>query len=109
MITGLPGSGKTTLVQIILEELDRELNLRGGGFYTKEIRNKDSRIGFSLVVIDGAEKLLAHVGIRSIYKVGRYGVDIEVLNIFGAAAIKEAIDQKDIVVIDEIGKMELYS
>lgn len=109
LVTGVPGSGKTTLIQTVVEELEQELGLKGGGFYTREIRNKNSRTGFSLVTLDGAERIFAHVKIASPKRVGKYGVDVNALEEKGLSAIKKAIEEREIVVIDEIGKMELYS
>jgi nucleoside-triphosphatase len=109
LITGLPGSGKTTLLQAIVSDLQKELNIKGGGFYTKEIRSGNTRTGFSLVTLGGEARTFAHVEIQSPHKVGKYGVDTGVLDRIGVAAIRSAMREKDMIVIDEIGKMELYS
>jgi len=49
------------------------------------------------------------VTIRSHSKVGRYGVDVDAFERVGVAALRRAIAHNEIVVIDEIGKMELFS
>lgn len=103
LITGLPGSGKTTLVRRVAELLS---DLRIAGFYTQEIREGGSRIGFELVGLDGRKSLLAHVTINSSHRVGKYGVDIWALEKFLAAMQDQ---DPDLVVIDEIGKMECFS
>ncbi len=79
------------------------------GFFTREIREDNARKGFAWKRLDGAAGTLAHVGIKSRFKVGKYGVDV--------AGFEEAVvpilgaEQSDaeLFVIDEIGKMECFS
>ncbi|MBD3347814.1 MAG: NTPase [Candidatus Eisenbacteria bacterium] len=104
-VTGRPGVGKTTLIEKVLERLD----VRAGGFYTREIREGGKRVGFSIVGMDGERGVLAHVGIESEHRVGKYGVDREDLERVGVAALESAIEEADLVVMDEIGRMELCS
>jgi len=80
-----------------------------GGFYTEEIRSHGVRQGFRLVTLDGQEVILAHINIHSPYRVSKYGVDIDSLDRVGVSALHKAVQQCDLVVIDEIGKMELFS
>ena len=47
--------------------------------------------------------------ISSRYRVSKYGVDIQNLDSVGVTAINQAIEKSDLIVIDEIGKMELFS
>ncbi len=107
LITGRPGVGKTTLIRRIAEGLGK----RAGGFYTEEIRGPHGRFGFRLVTLDGQAAVFAHVDWigRTPYQVGRYGVDVEALDRLGVAAIREAMTGKEVVLVDEIGKMELFS
>ena len=78
-----------------------------GGFYTEEIRNRGVRQGFRLITLDGKEAILAHVNIESSCRVSKYGVDIRALETIGLPALREAARRRHLVVIDEIGKMEL--
>ena len=116
LLTGRPGSGKTTLVRSLLEALRPP----AGGFYTRETRGRDGRrTGFELVTLgaqdaatgDGQEQVatLAHISIKEPPRVGRYGVDIAALERVGVPAIEAAAAAGRVVVIDEIGKMELLS
>jgi len=105
LLTGRPGTGKTSLIK---QEVARTEG-KAGGFFTEEIRSQGGREGFRLVTLDGVETILAHVNIRSRYRVGRYGVDVEGLERVGVPALHQAARQCDLVVIDEIGKMELFS
>jgi len=105
LLTGRPGTGKTSLVRQEVAEL-RE---KAGGFYTEEIRVQGTRLGFRLITLDGQEAVLAHVDFHSRYRVGKYGVDINVMDKVGVPALAEAIRERAVIVIDEIGKMELFS
>jgi nucleoside-triphosphatase len=53
--------------------------------------------------------VLAHVDISSPHRVGKYKVDIGALEGIGVFALRQALTESDLVVIDEIGKMELLS
>jgi nucleoside-triphosphatase len=105
LITGKPGTGKTSLIKQAVAGLEG----RAGGFYTEEIRSQGTRLGFRLVTLDGHEAILAHVNCHKRYRVGKYGVDIEGLERIGVSALRRAAEQSDLVVVDEIGKMELFS
>jgi len=105
LLTGQPGVGKTSLVR----EVASQIKDKAGGFYTEEIRTRGVREGFKLVTLDGEEVVLAHVNISSRYRVGKYGVDIDSLERVGVPALYRAVEWCHLVVIDEIGKMELFS
>ncbi len=62
-----------------------------------------------LVTLDGGSAILAHIDIHSPYRVSKYGVDIDSLEQVGVSALHRAAQQCDLVIIDEIGKMELFS
>jgi nucleoside-triphosphatase len=105
LVTGLPGCGKTTL----LRQVVAELGLRAGGFYTEEVRKGGQRRGFRLLTLDGREAMLASVDIPGPPRVGKYGVDVAALEQVGVPALEEATASADVVVVDEIGKMEMAS
>jgi len=105
LLTGQPGSGKTRLIKQVVARLE----VKAGGFYTEEIKSQGVRQGFRLVTLDGQTAVLAHLYFKSPHRVSKYGVDVESLDKIGVAAINQAIKECDLVVIDEIGKMELFS
>ena len=105
LLTGPPRSGKTTLIK----EAVGGFRGRAGGFYTEEIREQGERTGFRLVTFDGKKAVLSHVKLQSPYRVGRYGVDVTALEEVGVTALLDAGQHSDLVVIDEIGKMEMFS
>jgi nucleoside-triphosphatase len=105
LLTGLPGSGKTSLIKQVLSTS----TVQCGGFFTEEIRLQGVRQGFRLVTLDGQSLVLAHTGYKSPHHVSRYGVDIDGLDNVGVAALQQSLRQYPMIVIDEIGKMELFS
>lgn len=106
LLTGRPGTGKTRLIK----EAIAGLGDKAGGFYTEEIRSSDgTRLGFRLVTLDGQKVNLAHMNIKSRQRVGKYGVDVEAMNRVGVPALEKALQSCQLIVVDEIGKMELFS
>jgi nucleoside-triphosphatase THEP1 len=104
LLTGPPRCGKSTLVEKLVHRLDRPLT----GFFTRELREKGRRVGFSITTLDGKEGILAHESSKSQQRVGKYGVNVDDL---ARLAVPSMIPSKpdQIVVIDEIGKMECLS
>ncbi len=105
LLTGRPGTGKSRLIKQAVAGMKG----RAGGFYTEEIRVQGAREGFRLVTLDGQSAILAHVNIRGPHRVSKYGVDVDALDRVGVSALRWAAEQCELVVIDEIGKMELFS
>jgi nucleoside-triphosphatase len=105
LLTGKPGIGKTSVVKKIIPLL----GVDAGGFYTEEIRELDRRMGFRVVTLDGEDGVLAHVEFNSNYKVGKYGVDLVSFENIAIPALERGMEHKSVIVIDEIGKMELFS
>jgi len=105
LLTGRPGCGKTTLIKRVVNKL----KLPAGGFYTEEIREHGQRVGFKIVTLDGETAVLAHVDFKTPQRLGKYGLDLSGLETVGVAALREAMRVRQLVVLDEIGPMELRS
>jgi len=105
LLTGKPGTGKTTALISAIDMIGED----AGGFYTREIRTGRERSGFEIVTLSGNKRTMASKGFKGRHRVGSYGVDIEAIDTLAAGAVLEAVGNKKIIVIDEIGKMELYS
>lgn len=105
LLTGQPGSGKTTLIKRVLQHSDFDV----GGFFSNEMRRGNQRVGFTLDTLDGRRGILAHVDLGTEHRIGKYYVDVDSLNSVGVHAIRHALKSSEVVVIDEIGKMELLS
>ena len=105
LITGRPGTGKTTLLKEVLRKLGKKAN----GFYTEEIRKKGQRTGFSIKTLDGKTGILSGIDIDSTYRVGKYKVNLLDFERIAIAAIEDALSSSKVIIIDEIGPMELFS
>jgi nucleoside-triphosphatase len=105
LLTGPPGCGKST----IIEKIVQRINLPCTGFFTREMREKGRRVGFSIAtLLDGRRGIMAHIDIQSRYRVGKYGVDLQSID---TIAVPSMVAENDnvVVVVDEIGKMECFS
>jgi nucleoside-triphosphatase len=112
-ITGLPKAGKTKTLLKTIEMLESE-GLKVGGMVTEEIEEDGKRLGFYIMDWVTKEKdIMAHVDIEaeSRQRVENYGVNVEAIDRIGVPAIIRAFedDDIDVVVIDEIGRMEILS
>lgn len=109
LLTGSPGVGKsTTLLRAV--EILKNRGYRVGGIITREVREKGSRVGFELIDLTSNRRgWLAHVKQKTGPRLGKYRVNLEDLNSIGVSAILEAVEKCDIIAVDEIGPMELFS
>lgn len=105
LLTGVPGVGKTTVIQKVAKLLGSEAT----GFYTEETRMAGRRTGFDIITLDGRRAVLSRANKKSRHKVGRYGVDIDSLDSVAVPTIDYPIGKGKTIIIDEIGKMELFS
>jgi len=102
-LTGAPSSGKTTVIKKIITGL----TLPANGFYTEEERSGDRRAGFMMKTVNGKKGYLAHQDIRSDFMIRRYGVSIH--NIDSIAVPSIIPFENNVIILDEIGKMECFS
>lgn len=103
-LTGAPSSGKTTVIKNVIAKL----GFPAKGFYTEEERVDGKRVGFLMNTLDGKKGYLGHQSIASEFYIRRYGVSIENIETIATPSITPA-DQRVIIIIDEIGKMECFS
>lgn len=104
LVTGPPRIGKTTLIEAVVNTIERHFT----GFFTREIREKGRRTGFSIITLGGTKAVLAHEQIGGPYRVGKYGVNIHDVDTIAVPSMIPSYPNQ-VVVIDEIGKMECYS
>ena len=104
LLTGPPRCGKSTLFERLIKRLDRPMT----GFFTSEMREKGKRVGFKIITLEGQEGILAHECIKSHIRVGKYGVNLQELDKIAVPAIQPTTSDQ-MVIIDEIGKMECFS
>ncbi|MFC1705875.1 nucleoside-triphosphatase [Planctomycetota bacterium] len=105
LLTGLPGVGKTTVMQRLASLLAPGTF---AGFFTEEIRRGGRRVGFGMTTWCGTERVLAHVDRKGGPRVGRYGVDIAAVDEVARTALNLE-KPTSLYLIDEIGKMEALS
>lgn len=106
LLEGEPGAGKTTLLCKIAESIS---HLGIGGFYTQEIREKGRRVGFRIETFPGESGILSHARFKAGPRVGKYRVDVPGFERIGVAGLERALSAFSVLLIDEIGKMELFS
>jgi nucleoside-triphosphatase len=107
LLEGRPGIGKTTVARRLLNLL-QEAGVPVGGFTTAELRTGGRREGFVVEAASGAQEVLAHVDLPGPPRVGRYGVDLAAFDRVALPALRIP-RTGGVVVVDELGKMELAS
>jgi nucleoside-triphosphatase len=109
LLTGEPSVGKSTAVSKILLSI-RTAGYLPGGVVTREIRSHGERLGFSIVDIS-SEKSDILADVKGIIgpRLGKYRVNLKALSTIGVDALASAISRSDVMVVDEIGPMELMS
>ncbi|TYK44594.1 nucleoside-triphosphatase [Actinomadura decatromicini] len=116
LLTGDKAAGKTTAVRRVVEEVGIE---RCFGFFADEVRRDGKRQGFGLTTLDGHKGVLASTDSESTLRVGgpnsagvgRYGIELDFLEKVCVPLIRKATSRsgREILVLDEIGPMQLYS
>lgn len=109
LITGSPGSGKTSVVERTVSALQDE-GLKSGGLYSPEIRKGGRRVGFEIVdLLSGESKILAHIDQEEGPRVSKYRINVPNVDSISERAITGGLEEADLVVIDEIAPMEIHS
>src|SRR5665647_549633 len=109
ILTGAPGVGKTTVLTKTVDGLKMK-GVRVGGMITREVRENNVRVGFEILdLTNNKHGWLAHINGQGSPQVGKYHVNLNDLENIGAAAIAQAIEKCEVIAIDEIGPMELFS
>ncbi len=106
LLTAKPRTGKSTAIEKIINTIGSDNYV---GFFTKEIKNEQNeRTGFAVVTSDGKVGTLASVFSSSPIRHSRYGVELDFFE-KEALPIIESADNSKVIIIDEIGPMQMYS
>jgi nucleoside-triphosphatase THEP1 len=108
IITGSVGQGKTTFVKNLLDTF-REKNITAGGIYSPRIMIKNKTIGYDIVDIVNNEQVpfLREANLENLKKIGRFDIMPQGLQKgYDALKLSANVDNK-IVIIDEVGILEL--
>jgi len=109
LITGAPGIGKSTVLIRTVEAL-KKMGFKVGGMVSREARDRGTRVGFEISDFETEQKgWLAHVDQPNGPQVSKYRVNLSDLESIGASSIRNAVTKAQIVIVDEIGPIELYS
>ena len=109
LLTGPPGVGKSTVVSRVVLRL-KSYGIIVGGCTTVEQKAKGTRVGFEVLnLTDGTKGQLASLTTSLGPRVGRYRVNLTDLAAVGAAGLMKAAASSEVIVIDEVGPMELVS
>ncbi len=111
LITGPPRCGKSTTISKLINYYTVKKNYKICGFLTPEVRERNNRIGFDIVdIFTGNRSELARVGVSKInHRVGKYNVFVDKFDEYLEKSLNLDEKSADLIVIDEIGKMELFS
>ena len=109
LLTGQPGIGKSTIIRKVVSLLGG----KAGGFYTREVRTGGKRTGFQIVTVDGHSDYLASKDLNIIFAKEApfkgYRINLEAIETIVVPSLYRALEQGQIVIIDEIGPMEFIS
>ena len=109
VLTGAPGVGKTTVLSKTVDALKAK-GVGVGGMVSREVREGNVRVGFEILDLTNSKHgWLAHVNQKNGPQVGKYHVNLDDLEEIGAKAIIDAAEKCDVVAVDEVGPMELFS
>ena len=122
-ITGLPRSGKSAVMQKVIEmlvnERTGEIRARGenpdairiiAGMRTEPLIEDGERKGYRCIdIVTGEEAVMAHKDIDTRTRVFGFGIDKETMNTVAIPAIRTAMEEAEVIVIDEIGKFSVES
>ncbi|MEM2119133.1 MAG: NTPase [Candidatus Bathyarchaeia archaeon] len=109
LLTGQPGVGKTTLLMKVVNAL-KHSGYSVGGMISREVRERGVRVGFELLDLNSGNRCwLAHVKQPDGPRIGKYRVNLRGFEKMGVSSIVEAVEKMEVVVVDEVGPMELFS
>jgi nucleoside-triphosphatase len=113
VLSGVPGSGKTTVARRTADLLRRKA-VKPWGFFTEELTDDRARTGFRLETLEGVRVPFAHILLKRGPRVGPYRVDVAafegtVLPVLQPPRHAKGRRARTLGIIDEVGRMECLS
>jgi nucleoside-triphosphatase len=109
MITGRPNIGRTTVLLNAATALKNK-GYHVGGMLSREVREKGARVGFEAIDFSTGNKgWLGHVHQPAGPQVSKYKINLGDLDQIGVKAIQDSLKVAEVIVINEIGSMQLFS
>ncbi len=109
LLTGQSGIGKTSILHRTINKLKKRGHIVGG-VVCRGVREGGMRVGFEIMDLSSGQRgWLAHINQSTGPKIGRYTVNLTDIGVLGAGSIFDAVQNADVLVVDEIGPMELLS
>ncbi|MDZ7264653.1 MAG: nucleoside-triphosphatase [candidate division KSB1 bacterium] len=105
-LTGALHSGKSTIINQVLQ---RMTGWNIGGFRTRPVFESAQKCGFVLQSFDGLEECFAHTEMKSSAQFDIYHYDSRKFDDLGATILQRALTDSDLIVMDEIGMMEMQA
>lgn len=106
-VTGMPKAGKTTILHDVIKGLKKS-GLRVGGFISPSEKHHGTRTAFHVMDIEtGKEAVLADVHGDG-PKISKYHVNIKSFERVALPSLKKCRNY-DVIIVDEIGRMEMKS
>lgn len=108
IVSGDVSEGKTTFLSELVKNLQKK-NVSVGGFYTPRIIENEQTIGYFIVSVENDEKFnfLKLKKERTAESIGKFEINTETIKQGEHILSPENIIEKNVVIIDEIGKLEL--
>jgi nucleoside-triphosphatase THEP1 len=108
IISGKVSEGKTRFITDLNRRL-RDRQIATGGFYARRVMQDGQTLGYDLVRVDTGEayNFLAVKRKETANHIGKYEINTDTLEIGKRTLAAENIQGKDVVFLDEIGRLEL--
>lgn len=104
LLTGEPRVGKSTVIEKIIRKHSIDSYV-----LAKEIRKKNERIGFKLITPKEDCQFAYRKVLPLTPRVGRYWIDVDLINKVCIPAVEKAMAKKNLFVFDEFGAMQMLS
>ncbi len=103
-LTGPLHIGKSTIINKVIQQWPE---WKIGGFRTRPVFDNAQKCGFIFQSFDGQEDCFAHTEMNSPDQFDVYHYDANIFETLGCSALGRSLSESDLIVMDEIGVMEI--